>query len=327
MSDITPKNENAITQENKSRLRSIQKFIRKLKPGNDLHRDDLVEGLATDNAHADSFDEDEKKFLKNILFLRLKRVEDVMVRRAQISAVNVKADFKQVCDAFLETYHSRLPVYKNTLDQTLGIVHIKDVFSLAKKEKNGQFNLKKIIHPPLFVPPSMKVTDLLRKMQEQRLHMAIVIDEHGGTNGLVSIEDLVEEIVGDIEDEHEKGSSAHPKMVQRRDGSIEVSADMSLVDLKERAGIELGSAHHNISADTIGSFVVSASGHLPQKGERIIAPSGAVIEVRIADLRRMRTLRIYPTSKTATVNLAKNLEHSSPSDLVNDSNAKIADKK
>lgn len=277
-------------------LKLFRKFFRRLLPSADIHRDDLVEGLSDeDNAHVNSFDDDEKELLKNILVLRQRRVEDVMVRRAQIAAINVDAGKEEMRIAFETTSHSRLPVYQDTLDSPLGVLHIKDAFkAFAGNEKD--FALKNLIHPPLFVPSSMKVSDLLRKMQAQRLHMALVIDEHGGTNGLVSIEDLVEEIVGDIEDEHDKDCDLAPKYVRRRDGSFEVKGDMPINELESIIGKPITN-NNKKKAHTIGGFVTSLSGGVSEKGKCFETDNGVVIEVRSADLRRVQQLRIYPQPK------------------------------
>ncbi len=274
--------------------RSIQKFFRRLRlrPATDIHRDDLVEGLSDeDNLHADSFNEDEKRFLKNILFLRATFVEDVMVRRAQISAIDVTATLQDVKTAFEKTEHSRLPVYRDTLDSPLGFLHIKDVFKCLLQNKT-EFSLEKMMHSALFVPPSMKVADLLNKMQAQKIHMALVIDEHGGTNGLVTIEDLVEEIVGEIEDEHPKEPSQGKRnFVRRRDGSFEIKADASLEEVEKLIGRNV--AEDKLHAQTIGGFAVSLFGKVPEKGERVKTDKGITIEVRSVDLRRVHQVRIY----------------------------------
>ena len=275
----------------------FERLQRRLRPGGAFHRDDLVEGLADDdNAHADSFDDDERRFLKNVLALSSCHVEDVMVRRAQIMAISADASFEDVCAAFRETNHSRLPVYSETLDKPIGIVHIKDAFRLLAQKPAGNFNLETIVNLALFVPPSMKAVDLLRKMQAERLHMALVIDEHGGTSGLVSIEDLVEEIVGEIEDEHEKESQSARGYVRRSDGTIEAPAHLRLGALKEVLGQDLR-ASENINADTLGGLVTKLAGHVPRKGERVTTSSGLVIEIRRADQRRVRTVRLHPSQK------------------------------
>ncbi len=295
------KNNSPSTQDTarKTGLRGFFELImRRLRPSAALHRDDLVEGLADDdNAHADSFDDDERRFLKNILALSSCHVEDVMVRRAQITAIDASATFEDVRAAFHETSHSRLPVYSETLDKPIGIVHIKDVFRLFDQKATGAFDLKAIVNPSLFVPPSMKAVDLLRKMQAERLHMALVIDEHGGTSGLVSIEDLVEEIVGEIEDEHEKENQSGRSYVCRRDGTIEAPAHLRLGALKDVLGQDLN-AKENIHADTLGGLVTTLAGHVPQKGERVETSSGLVIEIRRADQRRVRSVRLHPPKKT-----------------------------
>ena len=292
----SPKN-NSPAAEDSARKTGLMEWLHRIVRRSTLNRDDLVEGLADDdNAHADSFDDDERRLLKNILTLRSCHVEDVMVRRAQITAIEAQASLEDVRHAFHETNHSRLPVYSETLDKPIGIVHIKDVFRLFDHSADGDFDLKTIVNPALFVPPSMKAVDLLRKMQAERLHMALIIDEHGGTSGLVSIEDLVEEIVGEIEDEHEKEDRAARRYVRRRDGVIEAPAHLRLNMLDEVVGQDLSDGG-KITADTLGGLVTTLAGHVPQKGEKVETASGLVIEVRRADARRVRSVLLHPIKK------------------------------
>lgn len=291
MSKLSKEEENKEAESEADKPRFWRNLWRRFSPSGETHRENLMEGLNDDaGTHADSWTEDERRFLKNILFLRSRHVEDVMVRRAQISALNVSASLEDLQQAFNKTEHSRLPVYRETLDHPLGILHIKDAFKIMAQEKST-FDLEKIIHPPLFVPPFMKVADLLTKMQEQRLHMALVIDEHGGTTGLVSIGDLVEEIVGEIEDEHAKDTDKTRDFVRRRDGSLEVKAAMTLADLEGILGKKI--VEDSQQTETIGGLTVALFGKVPEKGERVMVNNDFIIEVRSADLRRVQQLRIY----------------------------------
>ncbi|WP_321488027.1 transporter associated domain-containing protein [uncultured Hyphomonas sp.] len=218
------------------------------------------------------------------------RVEDVMVARAEVKAVEVSTEFPDLLKVFAECTHSRLPVFRETLDDPIGFVHIKDVVSeLAKGGEQPKRPLERLHREVLYVPPSMKLSDLLVKMQSTRIHLALVVDEYGGTDGLVSLEDLVEEIVGDIEDEHD---DEEPMFVRRSARVWEVDARTEIQDFAEETGIDLELSDEDSEFDTLGGIAYALAGRVPVRGEILKHPSGVEIEILDADARRIRRLRL-----------------------------------
>ncbi|KDA01597.1 CBS/transporter associated domain-containing protein [Hyphomonas oceanitis SCH89] len=218
------------------------------------------------------------------------RVEDVMVARAEVKAVEVGTEFPDLLKYFAEVTHSRLPVFRESLDDPIGFVHIKDV--VKELATGGEINkrpLERLHREVLYVPPSMKLTDLLVKMQSTRIHLGLVVDEYGGTDGLVSLEDLVEEIVGDIEDEHD---DEEPMFVRRSQRVWEADARTEIDDFAEETGIDLELADMETDIDTLGGVVFALAGKVPVRGEVLRHPSGVEIEVMDADARRIRRLRL-----------------------------------
>jgi len=237
--------------------------------------------------------------LANLLKFGELRVDDVMVPRGDIIGVEEKAPLKDLVICFREAQHSRLPVYRETLDDPVGLVHIKDVLSLLELNADGSMRLSdvpiaQIKRDIIFVPPSMPARDLLVKMQTTHIHLALVIDEYGGTDGLVSIEDLVEEIVGDIDDEHDTEEA--PQLRELGSGGYEADARLDLEDFKARTGIDLALAQSEEEIDTLGGLVVSLIGRVPERGEIIPHPSGYEFEILQADPRRIKLLRLRPLS-------------------------------
>ncbi|MEO1027874.1 MAG: hemolysin family protein [Pseudomonadota bacterium] len=221
------------------------------------------------------------------------RVEDVMIPRAEIVALDAAVPFDELIQAFAEATHSRLPVYKETLDDPVGFVHIKDVVAelarMKSREDAEPKSVKQLSRNILFVPPSMRLADLLVKMQATRIHMAMVIDEYGGTDGLVSLEDLVEEIVGDIEDEHD---TTTPKLTRRGRGVWEVDARMEIEDFAEQTSLDLSLPDFEDEIDTLGGVAFALAGRVPERGEILHHPTGADIEIMEADGRRIRRLKL-----------------------------------
>ena len=230
----------------------------------------------------------ERLMLLNILRIGEVRVGDVMVPRADIVAVEATVDLPGLIQVLREGFHSRVPVYRETLDEVLGFVHIKDL--LAYWDNPAGFSLRSVAREVLFVPTSMRVVDLLLKMRMTRVHMAVVVDEFGGTDGLVTIEDLVEEIVGEIEDEHERAPG--PLFKERPDGTIVADGRASLNELEQRLGRELLPAEREEDADTLGGLLFSLVGRVPLRGELIAHPSGLEFEVLDSDPRRVKRVRI-----------------------------------
>jgi len=229
----------------------------------------------------------ERALLANILKLRDRTVDDVMVPRADIVAVDVDTPFPILVQRMAEDAHSRMPVFRETLDDVVGMVHIKDV--LAAVAQGRSVELKDIVRDLTIVAPSMPVVDLLVQMRQKRQHMALVVDEFGGIDGLVTIEDLVEEIVGEIEDEHDEETS--PRLVERPDGSILADARVSIEDFEDRIGSFLTEEERE-DIDTLGGLVVSLAGRVPGRGEMLTHPSGLEFEIVEADPRRIKRLRV-----------------------------------
>ncbi|MDP6572913.1 MAG: hemolysin family protein [Rhodospirillales bacterium] len=267
-------------------VRGWLRGLRRLRNGESSVRDTLEELIEErDDAEA-SIAEDERVLLSNILDLRDRTVHDVMVPRADIIAVENGAPRSQVIALMTREGHSRLPVHGETLDDIIGMVHIKDV---AARPEDEAFTLSKIVRRVLFVSPSMQVLELLLEMRVTRSHMAVVVDEYGGVDGLVTIEDLVEEIVGEIEDEHDRGDE--PTLVKRSDGSLDADARATLEALEEITG-PVVNEEERADIDTLGGLVFSLAGHVPIRGELVSHPCGLEFEVIDADPRRIKRLRV-----------------------------------
>ncbi len=256
--------------------------------GDEMLRESLSELIEESEDEQGPFNREERLMLMNILKLHRLRVDDVMVPRPDIVAIEVDAPLDKVVEAMHEAFHSRLPIYQDTLDHVLGFVHIKDL--LAYWEGRTDFNLVDVAHDVLFVPPTMSVLDLLLRMREGRIHMALVVDEFGGTDGLVTIEDLVEEIVGEIEDEHDQVEA--PTIEERPDGVLVADGRADIDEFEARVGVDLLPEERDEDIDTLGGFVFSLFGRVPQRGELISHPSGLEFEVLDADPRRVKRLRV-----------------------------------
>ncbi len=223
------------------------------------------------------------------------RVIDVAMPRADIISVSNDLTLPELIDVFRESGHSRLPVYADTLDEPIGMIHLKDV--ALKHGFNGQktkFKLDALVRPLIFAPPSMPLGVLLQKMQTDRLHMALVIDEYGGVDGLVTIEDLVEQVVGEIADEHDALEDA--SWEEEKPGVYLVQARASLEEFEKVIGVDLLSDTDDEEIDTIGGLAFMMTGRVPARGEVISHPSGFEFEVVDADPRRLKTLRVSPSS-------------------------------
>lgn len=246
----------------------------------------------------------ERVMLANLLKFGELRVDDVMVPRADIVAVDESISICELIAKFREAQHSRLPIYRETLDDPVGLVHVKDVLGLGELGPDGIMRwpdvpIGRVKRDILVAPPSMPASDLLVRMQTTQIHLALVIDEYGGTDGLVSIEDLVEEIVGDIGDEHDVDESPH--LTRLGDNSFEADARLDLEDFAEKTGIVLDQPDPEEEVDTLGGLVVSLIGRVPQRGE-IVAHHGFEFEVLEADPRRIKRLRLRgaaPSKPTA----------------------------
>lgn len=280
-----------------NKVRGLFRGYRKSRNGDLSPRDTLDELIEERQESEIPLDEDERTLVANILHLRDRAAEDAMVPRADIVAVESKTSLADVIALMTKTGHSRLPVYRETLDDAIGMIHIKDVISWEGNPEG--FNLSKILRRVLFVAPSMEILELLLEMRAQRSHMALVVDEFGGIDGLITIEDVVEEIVGEIEDEHD--SAPEPNLVRQADGTIDADARAPIEVMEEEFPSAL-SEEEKEYIDTLGGLVVALSGRVPIRGELIAHPSGVEFEVLEADPRRIRRLRIRgPDSPLAPV--------------------------
>jgi len=235
---------------------------------------------------------DERVMLSNILRLRHLAAYDVMVPRADIIAVDLDTPIDELVDVMSSAGHSRLPVYRDTLDEVVGIVHIKDLLHYMRERKTtGDFDLVDLVRRILVVAPSMRVLDLLLEMRLSRVHMALVVDEYGGIDGLVTIEDLVEEIVGEIEDEHDV--AVGPKLIERPDGSLIADARATIEEFEEMVGPVLSDEEREEDIDTLGGLLFTLAGRVPDRGELVEhPPSGITFEILEADPRRVKRLRV-----------------------------------
>jgi magnesium and cobalt transporter len=228
-----------------------------------------------------------------MLNLRRMRVEDVSIPKTDIVAVPVTITKDELVTTFRDSGMTRLPVYDTTLDTPIGLANLKD-FALRYGFNGGadDFDLRAMVRPLLFVPPSMPLGVLLQKMQAERIHMALVIDEYGGTDGLVTIEDLIEQVVGEIEDEHDVAEAK--SWIMEKPGVYLAQARTDLYDFEAEIGMNL-TDHDDIDEeeiDTLGGLVTMLSGHLPARGEVIQHPDGPEFEVVDADPRRIKRLRV-----------------------------------
>jgi CBS domain containing-hemolysin-like protein len=304
MSDGDRKPEGAVDQEN-----WIDRLRAKIGlKGAGSIREDLAVALATDDVAA-GFSPEERAMLANILRLRDVRVDDIMVPRADIEAVDIDTTLGDLFARFLASGHSRMPVFRESLDDPVGLVHIKDLmgyvteiaatpaegepakFDLSHIDLNKKLSETQLVRDILFVPPSMPVAVMLPNMQASRMQMALVIDEYGGTDGLVSLEDAVEMIVGEIEDESDE--DAGPMVVPDGKGGFLADARADLDEVAAAIGEDLAGGESGEDVDTIGGLVFNLIGRIPVRGELIAAPNGYEIEVLEADPRRLKRLRIY----------------------------------
>jgi hemolysin (HlyC) family protein len=231
----------------------------------------------------------ERQMLKNLLHFGDQTAGDICVTRGDIIAVPSDISFEELVRAFAEAGHSRLPVYGESLDEVVGMVHIKDVF-MAKVDRGRDRALGALMREPLFVPESMGVIELLARMRAERTHLAIVVDEFGGTEGLVTIEDVVEEIVGDIEDEHDEAEAGMLTLLD--DGIWEADARLELDELQQAVDARLTPEEED-EVDTVGGLTFLLAGRILQPGESVLHPSGWRLESVDADSKRIKRVRLH----------------------------------
>ncbi|MGE5548300.1 MAG: hemolysin family protein [Solirubrobacterales bacterium] len=289
-SSRTPRENGARDDNLIDTIRNWMRLLRRSRGAETVR--EALEGLIEDRGDSGvPIDDHERILLGNILHLRDVTAYDVMVPRADIIAVEAGTGRDDLMDLFTRCGHSRVPVYRGTLDDVIGMVHIKDVLAATRVDK--PFAIPRIVRRVLFVSPSMRVTDLLLEMRLKRTHMALVVDEYGGIDGLVSIEDLVEQIVGEIEDEHDR--AVEPDLVIGPDGTIEADARTPIEEFEEKVGPVL-SEEEREDVDTLGGLVFFIAGRVPSRGELIAHDSGLEFEVVDADPRRIKRLRVRKVS-------------------------------
>tara|TARA_R110002096_G_scaffold432240_1_gene648751 strand:+ start:175869 stop:176747 length:879 start_codon:yes stop_codon:yes gene_type:complete len=252
--------------------------------------EEVIEELEADEG---TLGEEERSIIMNTLSFGDKRVDDVMVPRADIVAINENSPFDEMMDVFVDASTSRLPVYRDTLDEVIAMVHLKDAFRTftKSKESNKLPSVKSIQRPILFVPPSMKLIDLLTKMQKTHIHLALVVDEYGGTDGLLTIEDLVEQIVGDIEDEHDIAEGV--LLRELADGNLHVDARLPIDELEDLLGLDFLNDDQDDDVDTIGGLVFTLAGHIPQEGEVVEHENGTRFEIIEGDTRHIKYILVH----------------------------------
>src|ERR1700750_1372566 len=270
----------------------LKRLIQKLT-GHDVDaaaiRESLEEVIEESDRESPALSAQERVMMGNLLNFGELKVRDVMVPRAEIVAVDETIGLAELLKMFREAQHSRLPLFRETLDDPTGLIHVKDVLGLLQGTAEGAFCLSpnakitSLRRPILFAPPSMRALDLLLKMQQSHTHLALVIDEYGGTDGLVSIEDIIEQIVGDISDEHDEVT----KELKPEDGSYIADARMDLDDFKAETGPDFLAGESEEDAerdiDSLGGLVVSLLGRVPQRGEIVTHPDGSEFQVLEAD--------------------------------------------
>ncbi|MCA8885275.1 MAG: HlyC/CorC family transporter [Hyphomonadaceae bacterium] len=248
------------------------------------------------------------------------KVANVMRARAEIVAIEANATLGEAARVFSESQHSRLPIYGETLDDPQGFIHVRDVLAQLSPDENGvskgkleDRSLVRIKREILFVPQSMSLARLFLRMQSSRIHLALVVDEYGGTDGLVSMEDLVEQIVGAIEDEHDVESAL---VIDRANGAFEADGRAPISELEAKLGKSLAIPEHDDEFDTVAGLAVALAGRLPQRGEILPHPAGFDVEIVDADPRRVKRIRIKPASEAQStlrvVTPAENAPHRGP---------------
>ena len=268
---------------------SIFSKIKLFRSNNNENSKDINNIIDTSDNSSRELTPEEKNMLNNVIGFGESRVEDCMVPRADIVGLELNTDVKDILKIFSDSNHSRIPVYKETLDNPIGMLHMKDLISVFSDKNFDDIDIEKFLREILFVPPSMKSRDLLVRMQTSRIHMALVIDEYGGTDGLVTIEDLIEEIIGEIEDELFEEDLDRIKIY---DNYIDTSARASIEEINDIVGKSLFTDDIDEEINTIGGLVFVLAGRVPQRGELINHPLGFEIEITDADSRRIKKVRL-----------------------------------
>jgi hemolysin (HlyC) family protein len=273
-------------------LSGLLYWLRRWRRGDEGDLRQELEELLEEHEQEEPIDPHERRLLSNILKLHTLTAAEIMVPRADIVALAEDTPFEEATKQMVEHGHSRVPVYRDTLDDVVGMLHVKDMMPYAVDRRTVP--LGQIVRKLLFVAPSAPVLDLLLQMRLSRVHMALVIDEFGGIDGLVTIEDVIEQIVGEIEDEHDDADQ--PKIIARPDGSIIADARTPLEALEGRVIPTRLMEELEEEVTTLGGLVTTLAGRVPARGEIIRHPSGLEVEVLDADPRRVKRLRVRTTS-------------------------------
>ncbi len=278
-----------MTETSESRFARLKAWLGRSRKEREVEASfrEAIEELIEERETAEPIADDERALIGNVLKLRTLTARDVMVPRSDIDALEIDTSVPDLVKHMTASGHSRVPVYRGTLDDVLGMVHIKDVLTAVAEGR--QVTLRRLLRKVMFVSPAMRTMDMMIEMRAAKTHMALVVDEFGGVDGLVTIEDLIEQIVGEIDDEHDETEA--PKLERRPDGSLTADARASIEEFEKETGTIL-SEEERQNTDTLAGLVTWLAGHLPVRGEVIRHPSGLEFEVVEADARRVKRLRV-----------------------------------
>ena len=273
----------------------FKKFFFKKNTGNNNLKQSIETVLDNDLKGTEGISKHERLMLLNILKIDGIRSSDIMIPRADIGAVELNDSFEKVLEVFIKEAHSRVPIYEKNLDNIIGMIHIKDLVNYQDQKKPENNFLKNLKREILEIPPSMPVLDLLLKMQLTRLHMGIVIDEYGCTDGLITIEDVIEEITGEIEDEHDEKNL--PMLIKSSLNTFEASARIEIDELQKVTNVKFLNSYDNDDVDTLGGLIFSITGRVPQRGEIIKHTSGTTFEIKDADPMKIKSVKVTTPKK------------------------------
>ena len=273
----------------------FKKFFFKKNTENNNLKPSIETVLDNDLKGTEGISKHERLMLLNILKIDGIRSSDIMIPRADIGAVELNDSFEKVLEVFIKEAHSRVPIYEKNLDNIIGMIHIKDLVNYQNQKKTETNFLQNLKREILEIPPSMPVLDLLLKMQLTRLHMGIVIDEYGCTDGLVTIEDVIEEITGEIEDEHDEKNL--PMLIKSSLNTFEASARIEIDELQKVTNVEFLNSYDNDDVDTLGGLIFSITGRVPQRGEIIKHTSGTTFEIKDADPMKIKSVKVTTPKK------------------------------
>lgn len=288
----------------RSRGRSFLTAVKRmlgLKNGDASYKEALQEVLEDHAEELGRHSPEEGRILSNLIEFGETEVSEIMVPQTGIIAVEISSNLRQIYEVMIEEQHTRLPVYEHGIDAIRGFIHVKDLIPIFGGGGEAAFDIRKVLREVLFVPRSMKLAGLLLKMRVSGVHIAIVVDEYGGTSGLVTLEDLFEEIVGDISDEHD--DAARPGLLKwDTKNSLVVDAKIRIEQLEEQLGLRLTDEDEEEDYDTLGGLIFAQLGRVPAKGESTHHPAGLRMEILDADtrsIRRVRLVRVMQEEDTA----------------------------